>query len=173
MIDKASKILVAVVQKWVVMALFLVIAGGCTQHHVVWRPPESGGLVLDSAVASFYNSWRGTPYLLGGEGRRGIDCSAFMQQAYSSLYHLNLPRTTREQLTAGRNVPFTQLIKGDLLVFKTGWKSYHVGMYLGANHFLHAGESTGVAISKLTDGKNSSGGYWRRHYLGARRLLRQ
>ncbi len=171
--DKASKIFVAVVQKSVAVSLFLMIVSGCTQHHVVWRPPERGGLVIDSRVASFYTAWKGTPYLLGGEGKRGIDCSAFMQQAYFSLYHLKLPRTTREQLAAGQNIPFVQLTKGDLLVFKTGWQSYHVGMYLGANHFLHAGESTGVAISKLTDDKSREGGYWRRHYLGARRLLRQ
>ncbi len=171
--DKASKIFVAGRQQWVVVSLFLVIVSGCAQRHVVWRPPQQGGLVIDSSVASFYKRWRGTPYLLGGEDKAGIDCSAFMQQAYSSLYHLKLPRTTREQLVKGYNVPFVQLTKGDLLVFKTGWQSYHVGMYLGANHFLHAGESTGVAISKLTDDKSREGGYWRRHYLGARRLLRQ
>ncbi|MBX9449882.1 MAG: C40 family peptidase [Taibaiella sp.] len=34
---------------------------------------------------AFIDNWYGTPYRLGGTSRRGIDCSAFMQEIYGNV----------------------------------------------------------------------------------------
>lgn len=174
--DKSSKIIVyAGIWRYfwrycLAFILLAVTASGCAQHHVLYQPPEPGQCILDPRTVSFYQRWKGTPYLWGGEDRRGIDCSAFMQKAYRFLYNQKLPRTTREQMQLGSSVAFSRLRKGDLLFFRTGWQSDHVGMYLGHNRFLHAGTSSGVTISSLSPKGATSTGYWWSCYRGARRF---
>jgi hypothetical protein len=54
---------------------------------------------------------------------------------------------------------------GDLVFFKTGRKTRHVGVYLSGDEFVHASSSSGVTISSLdTD-------YWQRTWWHARRVL--
>ncbi len=145
-------------------------SAGCAQHRVHWHQPRVPQDGAEQRIAIFYGQWKDTPYLLGGESKSGIDCSAFMQRLYVSLYGIHLPRTTREQIKVGFKVLFNELQLGDLLFFAIGDGGYHVGMYLGENRFLHAGESTGVTISLLVERHQRGGGYWRRHYVEARRI---
>ncbi|MCW8328590.1 NlpC/P60 family protein [Photobacterium sp. SDRW27] len=123
-----------------------------------------------SPVPSFnlvYSSWKGTPYRLGGSSKRGIDCSAFVQVGYSSVFNQRLPRTTGEQARLGEWIPLAQATEGDLVFFKTGRTMRHVGIYLGNSEFLHASTSQGVVISRLDNP------YWRRTFWQARRLHTQ
>ncbi len=76
-----------------------------------------------------------------------------------------LPRTVDEQRKLGFAVKKSQLKVGDLLFFKTGWSSRHVGIYIGNNEFMHASTSQGVMISSLDNS------YWKQKYWQARRLL--
>jgi cell wall-associated NlpC family hydrolase len=39
-------------------------------------------------------TWEGTPHRLGGNDRRGIDCSGLVVQLYRDLFGYRLPRTT-------------------------------------------------------------------------------
>lgn len=119
-----------------------------------------------SALAQFHayhQSWRGTPYRLGGTTRAGIDCSAFVQQAYRSVYGLGLPRTTAQQSQVGKRIK-GDYQTGDLVLFKTRGKTRHIGIYLDQQRFLHASTSKGVMISSLDNP------YWRKHFWQARRL---
>jgi LysM repeat protein len=79
----------------------------------------------------------GVPYKLGGSTLRGIDCSAFVKKIYE-IFNIELPRTTREQFLIGKNVEKESLEEGDLVFFKRRGKSAHVGIYIGANQFVHA-----------------------------------
>lgn len=111
-----------------------------------------------------YNQWQGTPYRLGGNSVKGIDCSAFVQQVYQAGFDVNLPRTTNAQLLVGQAVK-QQATIGDLIFFRTGSKTRHVGIYINNNQFLHASTSKGVIISELNNT------YWRKHYWQTRRVL--
>ena len=79
----------------------------------------------------------GVPYQLGGSTLRGMDCSAFVKKIYE-IFNIELPRTTREQFLIGKNVEKESLEEGDLVFFKRRGNSSHVGIYIGANQFVHA-----------------------------------
>ena len=109
--------------------------------------------------------WRGTPYQLGGNSKRGIDCSAFVMNVYKDSFNFKLPRTTETQVNKGYHVYKNQLQIGDLVFFKTGWRTRHVGIYMGNNEFMHASTSKGVITSNLDNV------YWKSKYWQARRIL--
>ncbi len=112
-----------------------------------------------------FKNWKGTKYHLGGTGRRGIDCSAFMQVVFKDYFDVRLPRTTREQMKLGSYVPKRNIKIGDLVFFETEKDTYHVGVMINRSQFMHAGVSTGVTFSTL---KNE---YWLKRYLTARRIF--
>lgn len=111
-----------------------------------------------------YDNWKGTPYRLGGASKRGIDCSAFVQVGYFTVYDKMLPRTTSELAKLGQSVSVSNAKEGDLIFFKTGYRLRHVGIYLGNSEFLHASTSQGVIISRLDNP------YWRRAFWQVRRI---
>lgn len=117
-----------------------------------------------AALEQQYQVWRGTPYRLGGLDRGGIDCSGFVYRLFGELYGLQLPRTTEDQAKLGQQVRRERLQVADLVFFKTGWRTRHVGIYLGNGEFLHASTSRGVVISSLDNP------YWKRHYWQYKRL---
>lgn len=112
-----------------------------------------------------HQEWRGTPYRLGGQSKRGIDCSGFVQLTYQSRLGVSLPRTTEQQATVGLDIHQTQLHTGDLIFFKINRHTRHVGIYLDNNRFLHASKSSGVMISELDST------YWQSAYWKSKRIL--
>lgn len=112
------------------------------------------------------HQWAGTPYLIGGNTREGIDCSAFVQKTFKDRFDVKLPRTTVEQAKQGTKIKKTELQTGDLVFFRTrrGPNGYHVGIYVKDDQFLHASTKGGVIYSSL----NSP--YWKRTFWQARRL---
>ncbi|MFQ6372821.1 NlpC/P60 family protein [Shewanella sp. YIC-542] len=120
---------------------------------------------LSSGLQAIGQEWQGVPYRLGGMNKKGIDCSAFVSMTYQRLTSLMLPRTVAAQQQLGVKVPKHQMQVGDLLFFKTGWRSRHVGIYLGNHEFLHASTSQGVMVSSLDNP------YWQQTFWQARRLL--
>lgn len=137
-------------------------------HAAVTQPPQPPvSIAIKPPPPTFldvYQSWKGTPYRLGGSSRRGIDCSAFVQLTYSEVYRQMLPRTTAEQSQLGKAVPRTMAKKGDLVFFRTGRRMRHVGIYMGNNEFLHASTSQGVVVSSLDTP------YWQRAFWQIRRI---
>ncbi|SMO93113.1 NlpC/P60 family protein [Gracilimonas mengyeensis] len=112
-----------------------------------------------------YKDWKGVPYLLGGSGYQGIDCSAFMQVIFEDYLLKKIPRTTKEQLDVGTPVSKSQLKAGDMVFFKTGRRTFHVGVMMDEQLFLHASTTSGVTTSDL------SHKFWEETYLTARRVL--
>ncbi|HEX4855614.1 MAG TPA: NlpC/P60 family protein [Limnobacter sp.] len=123
------------------------------------------GKAVQQALLTQYLEWQGTPYRLGGESRAGIDCSAFVQQTLKKHFSIMLPRSTDQQVTAGKIIPRESARPGDLLFFKTGRSTRHVGFYMGEGQFLHASTTEGVTISRLNDA------YWQKTFWTARRVL--
>ncbi|AWN15185.1 C40 family peptidase [Salinisphaera sp. LB1] len=119
---------------------------------------------LDAALHRVYERWAGTPYRYGGQSRNGVDCSSFVRQTVDRVESYELPRTAVAQAQVGMSVPRRNLKAGDLVFFKTGAVSHHVGIYLGRGRFMHASSSQGVTISRLDNV------YWRNHYWQARRI---
>lgn len=115
-------------------------------------------------IMAFHSQWKGVAYRLGGNTKNGIDCSALMQILYRDKFGINLPRTTATQVKEGRRVSKNNLEVGDLIFFRTGPNTRHVGVYIGDNEFLHASTSRGVMIAPINN-------YWSNIYWQSRRIL--
>lgn len=98
------------------------------------------------------DSWLGTPYVYGGECKKGTDCSGMIMTMYKTLYNLSLNRSANDMQ---KDVKFIDLDKaklGDVLFFKiNGDRVSHVALYLGNRRFIHATTSKGVIISCLDE----------------------
>lgn len=127
-------------------------------------PPRDEGAALRAHLREHYKLWKGTPYRLGGLTTRGIDCSGFVLVTFKALLGTTLPRTVEAQAQLGQGIGPEQLETGDLVFFRTGGATRHVGIYLEQGRFLHASTRRGVMISRLGDG------YWRHRYWQARRV---
>ena len=120
--------------------------------------------MIETTLRAEGPNWIGIPYRWGGTSRRGIDCSAFVQQYVRTTLGIELPRTTATQRYEGVSIDKGELIPGDLVFFRRRG-TRHVGVYLGDGEFIHASSSRGVTISEL------SNSYWSRYYWMSRRIL--
>jgi lipoprotein Spr len=120
--------------------------------------------VKNKKMFEFIDDWYGTPYRLGGTTKKGVDCSAFSQFLFASVYGSSIPRTAREQYNLTSRISRTELKEGDLIFFNTRGGVSHVGVYLQNNKFVHASTSGGVMISDIFEE------YWARKFVGVGRL---
>ena len=119
---------------------------------------------LDRSLRDAAPRWLGIPYRWGGDSRRGIDCSAFVQQYVRENLAVELPRTTAGQRYEGLPIERDELRAGDLVFFRRRGIR-HVGVYLSDGEFIHASSSRGVTVSELDND------YWTRHYWMSRRIV--
>ena len=134
-------------------------------------------LKMDIAVEEIKNipllqkidEWWGTPYVLGGSSKNGVDCSFFTLDVMRDIYKVNLKRTAAEQYEQSEKIEWNNLKEGDLIFFKTEGRRRisHVGIYLANNKFAHASTSQGVTIGDLTDP------YWQRRLYSLGRISKQ
>jgi len=91
-------------------------------------------------------SQRGVPYLWGGEGAGGFDCSGLVQWAYARA-GVVLPRVAQDQFDAGPQLaPGAPLVPGDLVFFGAGRRAVtHVGVYVGDGRMVDA-PHTGAVV---------------------------
>jgi cell wall-associated NlpC family hydrolase len=156
---------------WMTQIFRLLLLGGCFWLVGCSSKPElpaapaqasSNGLSAERLLW-LYADWEGVPYRLGGMSKKGIDCSGFTLLVYRDLAAKALPRTVEEQLELGEPVAKGKQRPGDLIFFKTGWSTRHVGVSLGDQRFVHASTSQGVMISSLTNS------YWKQKFWQIRR----
>jgi len=132
-------------------------------YHFAW---VSWAVVPPATVLyGLFREWKGVPYRYGGTTKQGIDCSAFVAHTFRHGLGVELPRTVSAQSQRGQRIDRDELSMGDLLFFRTGRSSEHVGIYLQRGEFMHASRRRGVMISRL------SNRYWRAKFVQARRVL--
>ncbi|MAD42219.1 MAG: peptidase P60 [Arcobacter sp.] len=169
------------IQKIILFALLIFLFIGCSK-----KDPEPIQTNLPYASASlqktiiqkkqvkinknkkfskFYKEWKGVRYKFGGNSKNGIDCSAFIQKAYKKTHNIKIPRTTILQSKKGKRIKKSELKLGDLVFFKTGRNSRHVGIYIENGKFMHASTKKGVTISRLDNV------YFSKHYWKSQRIL--
>ena len=112
---------------------------------------------------SFIDNWWGTRYRYGGDSKTGIDCSAFAGMLMREVFHIQLPRTAREQFSNVNKIDKALLKEGDLVFFNTRGGISHVGIFLKHGYFVHASTSRGVTISNLEEP------YYKSRFLGGGR----
>ncbi|MGA1824317.1 MAG: NlpC/P60 family protein [bacterium] len=111
------------------------------------------------------SSWKGVRYKLGGLSKGGIDCSGFVQLTFEEKLNIRLPRSIENLVKIGERVSRRHLKAGDLVFFKTGIFTRHVGIYVGNNQFMHVSKSKGVILSTMNQH------YWIRHYWQSKRII--
>ena len=92
-----------------------------------------------AAIATYAQSFIGTPYVWGGSTPSGFDCSGLTQYVYAH-FGKQIGRNTIAQESAGAHIPVSQAQVGDLLFWGTPGSTYHVAIYLGGNSFVAAPE---------------------------------
>ncbi|HWA65688.1 MAG TPA: peptidoglycan-binding protein [Mycobacteriales bacterium] len=102
------------------------------------------------AAVAFAKQQIGKPYVYGGTGPTGYDCSGLQMTSYLHA-GLTLPRVAASQYTgSGPTVPLNDAQAGDLLFFASDVTQpetiYHVAMYLGGGQVLDA-PHTGATVS--------------------------
>ena len=119
-------------------------------------PPSQYGGVVDIAM-----QYLGVPYVWGGSGPGGFDCSGLVVYVFSQV-GVSLPHYTGALWSVGTPVSADQLEPGDLVFFNG---LGHVGIYIGGGQFIHAPHTGDVVkISSLYDSWYSS------NYAGATRV---
>ena len=111
----------------------------------------------------------GTPYVLGGESKSGIDCSGLIFMAAQQAGLGKLPRTAKTQYSIAQRVGDNERQPGDLVFFQADNTISHVAIYLGDNQVLHSisdGPKTGVVTSKLSEN------YWKNHYYASGKIFK-
>ncbi len=119
-------------------------AGNPNSTGIKYTGPASGNA---AAVLTFAYAQIGKPYVYGGTGPGGWDCSGLTQAAWRAG-GVSLPRTTWQQWAwgASRRVPLDQLQPGDL-IFSEGLG--HVSIYAGGGKIVHAPQ-TGDVVKVAT-----------------------
>jgi len=125
---------------------------------------------VGDALTSEINKWLGTPYYLGNDLSRGIDCSKFVQEVYKGL-GVEIVRTADEQARQFNDVgafhlkgsgyqpkrgDFVSMYFGGDYGVVEGQKIGHTGIYNGDGTITHASSGRGkvvtVPISDLESG---------------------
>lgn len=121
--------------------------------------PSHGVSSRAQSALNFALAQLGKPYIWGGTGPTGYDCSGLMMASWGKA-GVSLPRTAAAQYAAGTSVSTSDLQPGDLVFFYPGIT--HVGMYIGDGKFIHASSPrTGIKVSVLAQQPS---------YQGARRF---
>lgn len=114
----------------------------------------SGGAAaaMDFALAEV-----GKPYIWGGTGPDGYDCSGLMQAAYSAA-GVSIGRTTYDQYELPNKVSRGDVQPGDIMFFSN---LGHNGMYIGNGQMVHAPRTgRNLEVVNLAD-------YWDSQFMGA------
>lgn len=96
-------------------------------------PPVGGGdraAVVQAALAQI-----GTPYVWGGAGPGGFDCSGLVMWAYQQA-GIALPHSSQALARGGQPVSLSDLQPGDVLTFYSD--ASHTGIYIGDGMMVHS-----------------------------------
>ena len=130
---------------------------GSNNSNTTGRVGKGGATQARKAVEAALSK-QGTPYVWGGTGPDGFDCSGLCQWAYKQA-GVDIGRTTNDQLSSGVivNGNLDKCLPGDL------WfpSNHHVMMIVDpkTRQLIHAPQ-TGDVIKIVTIGEKNSGSYY-------------
>lgn len=109
-------------------------------------------------LSDYCMSWVGTPHVLGGMTRQGVDCSGFVYNVYKDVYDIVLPRRSADmEKEVDLYKSASQMREGDLIFFGKNSVN-HVGIFLEGSNFIHTSTSKGVVVSSLEEK------YWKENF---------
>lgn len=145
---------------------------GCTTSRKLAGGESSIGKdenALRKSIALEANQFIGTRYRYGGMDRKGFDCSGLVYAVFQE-HSLSVPRSSSEQLKAGRKVSTRTAQIGDLIFFRQAGKVNHVAIVTdirsGDLWVTHSTTSRGVIRENL-----SSSFYWSNRIEGVRDII--
>lgn len=111
----------------------------------------------------------GTRYRYGGNTpESGFDCSGLVGYVFRDAAGIGLPRTSAELDKLDRpEIPRARLRGGDLVLFASGRRVSHVGIYVGNGRFVHAPNSGGTVRLDSLDAPG-----WRELFRSGKRIIR-
>lgn len=135
--------------------------GTVQDNGIYLGPPGAANDAMQAALRR-----RGSEYEWGATGPNEFDCSGLTSWAYRQA-GITIPRTSRQQWTAGKAVSLDELKPGDLLFYDDGTGNpgaiHHVGMYVGDGRMVDA-----PTEGQLVDVRSMEGDG---HLIGARRIV--
>ena len=129
---------------------------------------SSNSSASGSGIVACAKQYLGCRYVSGGSSpSTGFDCSGFTSYVYKQC-GITISRSSGAQASNGTAVSKSNLQPGDLVIFnnRANTSIGHVGIYIGGNTFIHAGNSgTGVITTSLSDS------YYQARYVTGRRII--
>lgn len=126
-------------------------------------PPNASGGDLVSIAYSLI----GSPYVAGGNGPYGFDCSGFVQYVYSQV-GIHVSRSSSTQIYDGVAVSYEEAQPGDILSWGyVDGSPTHSALYVGGGQMVHAtNPRQGVIASDVAAWTRGSG----THVISVRRI---
>ena len=152
-------------RKLISFVIIAVLTSSCGVFKSEKKLKPQDGVVL------YAKEYLGTPYSLGGNNTRGIDCSGLIHNAFKKQ-GVRVSRTVDLLRKEGKRISIDHAKPGDIIFFRTSKKRKltHAGIVVGRKRdiplFIHASSSRGVIISSMNDS------YWNKAYAQTRRLIR-
>lgn len=118
--------------------------------------PVDINISLRDSLVNFGMKLLGTPYIAGGSGKHGFDCSGFVYFVFRH-FKVEVPRSSSQYLHFGKVIPIDSVSKGDILLFLSPTRNVigHVGIVTNPkgeeSDFIHAssGREMRVIITSL------------------------
>ncbi|PJN22234.1 C40 family peptidase [Kitasatospora sp. CB02891] len=121
------------------------------------QPPKPAAPAASGveAALSYALAQVGKPYVWGGNGPNGFDCSGLVQQAFRRA-GVSTPRVADDQYRASTPITSKQLQRGDLIFWSSNGRVsgiHHVAIYLGDGTYVEAPRpGKNVRVSHLNSG---------------------
>jgi cell wall-associated NlpC family hydrolase len=115
--------------------------GGPAPVQTAPRTAPRSTVSAGARAVAFARAQLGKPYVYGGEGSRGYDCSGLTQASWHAA-GVHIPRTSQAQWNGLTHVPASQAQPGDIVVYYSG--ASHVALYIGGNKVIEAPRPGGV-----------------------------
>ena len=111
---------------------------------------------LEESIVRFGMTLLNTPYVTGGSGKNGFDCSGFVHYVFQH-FKITVPRSSSQFKNFGKEIPLDSLRKGDILVFLSPTRNAigHVGIVTNPkgkeSDFIHSssGREMKVIVTSL------------------------
>ncbi|MGB0932134.1 MAG: C40 family peptidase [Chitinophagales bacterium] len=169
---------------WIVFVSWCFVLYGAASSNFDSKPSYLEDTLKDAPVEAHKlldvaEKHLGTPYHFGGKSPKGFDCSGFTYYCYQQQ-GIQIPRSSKQQINAGIEIPYKHARKGDLIVFTgTNIKKRepgHVGIVVSNTSegltFIHSSSSkktNGIVYNTIPANKES---FYQKRFLQIRRVFK-